>query len=95
MYLDWTTNLSKAFDCLNHNLFLAKLEDYGFGKAALRFIHDYSIDRKQRTKVIGSYSSWLDLVCGVSQGSILGPLIFNIFINDLFLVQDKITTYTV
>ena len=50
------TDLSKAFDCLNHDLLIAKLEAYGFSKAALKFIYDYLKDRKQRTKVNGSFS---------------------------------------
>ena len=50
------TDLSKSFDCLNHDLLIAKLEAYGFGKAALKFIYDYLKDRKQRTKVNGSFS---------------------------------------
>ena len=84
------TDLSKAFDCLSHELLLAKLHAYGFSFAALRLIHSYLTNRKQWTKVNSSYSSWEEILFGVSQGSIFGPLLFNMFLCDMFFVMNGI-----
>ena len=78
------TDLSKAFDCLPHELLRAELNAYGFSFSALRLICSYLFKRQQRTKNDVSYSSWEEILFEVPQGSILGSLLCNLF--DLFII---------
>ena len=78
-------DLSKAFDTLNHDLLIAKLGAYGFETDALRYMKSYLTNRKQRVRVNKTFSEWERITTGVPQGSISGPLLFDIFLNDLFL----------
>ena len=80
-------DLSKAFDTLNHELLIAKLNAYGFSYDSLRLLYSYLSNRWQRTKINNTYSSWSEILLGVPQGSILGPLLFNIYLNDLFSIN--------
>ena len=72
------------FDCICNDLLVAKLNAYGLSFSALKMVQDYLQNWKQRTKIRSTYSSWEDITSGVLQGSILGPLLFNFFLCDLF-----------
>ena len=81
-------DLSKAFNTLNQELLITKLHAYGFGKESLMLLLSFLSNRWQRTKINTLFSSWTELLQGVPQGSVPGPLIFNIYLNDLFFFLD-------
>ena len=72
-------DLSKAFDTIKHDLLPAKIHAYGFSKKALKLIHNYLRNRWHRTQINKDFSTWKELLQDVPQGSILGPLLFNMY----------------
>lgn len=84
-------DLSKAFDCLPHRLVVEKLRAYGLDQTAVLLLKDYLSNRKQCVKIGGFTSPFHSLAKGIPQGSILGPLIFNIFLNDIFKCVQRST----
>ena len=80
------TDLSKTFDCIPHNLLAGKLSAYGFDRKSLMFISAYLKSRKERTRIGSAFSDYLNILFGVPQGSILSPILFIIFLSDLFYI---------
>ena len=77
------TDFSKGFDLVCHNILLTKLYKYGVNGDLINWCRDYLTKRQQRVKVKGEASDWLTIASGVPQGSLLGPLFFIVYINDL------------
>ena len=77
-------NFSKVFDCLNHELLIAKLNAYGYSSPSLKFVPTYLNFREQKTKLGSTFSDYLKNLFGVPQGSIAGPLFFNTYTYDMF-----------
>ena len=81
------TDLAKAFDCISHNLFIAKLNAYGFDQNLINVIFNVFFGRSQKIKVGSSFSDLLDILYGIPRGSILDSLLFNTNVSDLFMSE--------
>ena len=88
-------DLSKAFDCMPHDLLIAKFKAYGVQDQSIKMIKSYFSDREQRVRIGNVHSSWKTTIKGVPQGSVLVPIFFNVFINDIFyfIKRARLTNY--
>ena len=82
-------DLSKRFDAIDHDFLIAKLEAYAFFNNGLLFILSYLKDTSQRVIISRSFSTSEEIIAGVLQGSILGALLFNTFLNDIFYFENR------
>ena len=88
-------DLSKAFDCKPHELLIAKLKAYVVQDQSIKMIKSYLSDREQRVRIGNVHSSWKTTIKGAPQGSVLGPIFFNVFINNIFYFtkRARLTNY--
>ena len=86
-------DLPKAFDCIPHDLLIAKLAPYGFEEKTLLYIYSYLENRKQCVKINNINSSFQTIKSGVPQGSIVGPILFNIFFNNFFFFLCNVSVH--
>ena len=82
-------DLSKALDCIPHDLLIAKLEAYGINENLLAYLYSYLSNRKQCVRIINVTSDFETIISGVPQGFIVGPILFNCFFNDFFYFIEK------
>ena len=87
-------DLSKIFDPMPHDLLMAKLKAHGWSEKAVLLIGAYLSNRKEQVKVTDTLSSWMEILMGLPQGSLLGPIIFNIFINYIITLMKNLYVIT-